>query len=67
MPNRPVIVAADGVWVVRAGGAIIGESARALELIGEALDHGLPWSEVETSPALEALRQHPRLRGRVRS
>ena len=33
MPNRPVIVAADGVWVVRAGGAIIGESARALELI----------------------------------
>jgi uncharacterized protein (DUF427 family) len=33
MPNRPVIVAAEGVWVVRAGGAIIGESARALELV----------------------------------
>ena len=26
MPNRPVIVAADGTWVVRAGGAVIGES-----------------------------------------
>ena len=33
MPNRPVIVAADGTWVVRAGGAVIGESSRALELI----------------------------------
>jgi uncharacterized protein (DUF427 family) len=26
------IVAAEGVWVVRAGGAVIGESTRALEL-----------------------------------
>jgi uncharacterized protein (DUF427 family) len=33
MPNRPVIVAADGTWVVRAGGAVIGESSRAVELI----------------------------------
>ena len=33
MPNQPVIVAADGTWVVRAGGAVIGESSRALELI----------------------------------
>jgi uncharacterized protein (DUF427 family) len=27
-----VIVAADGTWVVRAGGAVIGESSRAMEL-----------------------------------
>ncbi|HET9069437.1 MAG TPA: DUF427 domain-containing protein [Amaricoccus sp.] len=33
MPDRPVIVAADGTWVVRAGGAVIGESSRALEVI----------------------------------
>ena len=33
MPNRPVIVAADGTWVVRAGGSVIGESSRAVELI----------------------------------
>ena len=33
MPDQPVIVAADGTWVVRAGGAVIGESSRALELI----------------------------------
>ena len=33
MPKQPVIVAADGTWVVRAGGAVIGESSRALELI----------------------------------
>ncbi len=31
--SAPVIVAADGTWVVRAGGAVIGESTRALELI----------------------------------
>lgn len=33
MPDTPVIVAADGTWVVRAGGAVIGESSRALELV----------------------------------
>ena len=33
MTNQPKIVAADGTWVVRAGGAVIGESSRALELI----------------------------------
>ena len=33
MPDKPVIVAADGTWVVRAGGAVIGESSRALELV----------------------------------
>ena len=32
-PSTPLIVAADGTWVVRAGGAVIGESTRALELI----------------------------------
>jgi uncharacterized protein (DUF427 family) len=33
MPNRPLIVAAGGTWVVRAGGAVIGESSRAIELV----------------------------------
>lgn len=33
MPKQPVIVAAGGTWVVRAGGAVIGESSRAIELI----------------------------------
>ena len=34
MPVRKLtIVAADGTWVVRAGGAVIGESSRAIELI----------------------------------
>ena len=33
MPERPRIVAAGGTWVVRAGGAVIGESSRAVELI----------------------------------
>lgn len=30
---EPVIVAAPGTWVVRAGGAVIGESDRAVELV----------------------------------
>lgn len=33
LTQEPRIVAAEGVWVVRAGGAVIGESARALELL----------------------------------
>lgn len=32
LSERLRIHAADGVWVVRAGGAVIGESSRALEL-----------------------------------
>jgi serine/threonine-protein kinase len=46
---------------------ILGERTRAVKLITRALDEGLPWSEVETSPALAALRQDPRLRERPRS
>ena len=30
---KPMIVAAEGTWVVRAGGAVIGESERAMALI----------------------------------
>ena len=46
---------------------VLGERTQALKLITRALDEGLPWSEVETSPALDALRQDPRLRERPRS
>ena len=53
MPIRKLIVAAGGTWVVRAGGAVIGESAQAVELSRkdgpgmiyfprEDLGHGLP-------------------------
>jgi uncharacterized protein (DUF427 family) len=33
MESRLAIHPAEGTWVVRAGGAVIGESARALELV----------------------------------
>lgn len=32
MPDNITIAPAEGTWVVRAGGAVIGESSRALEL-----------------------------------
>lgn len=32
MPSHITIAPAEGTWVVRAGGAVIGESSRALEL-----------------------------------
>ena len=32
MPDTITVTPAEGTWVVRAGGAVIGESARALEL-----------------------------------
>lgn len=32
LDNHIVVTQADGTWVIRAGGAIIGESSRALEL-----------------------------------
>jgi len=45
----------------------LGDRSRALELIADALAKGAPWAEVETSPALAALRQDPRVRGWARS
>lgn len=35
MPRDITISPADGTWVVRAGGAVLGESSRALELVEE--------------------------------
>lgn len=38
MSKRITITPAEGTWVIRAGGAVIGESTRALELAEEGLE-----------------------------
>jgi serine/threonine protein kinase/Flp pilus assembly protein TadD len=68
--RRALLLAPQDTKVLFMAGELfehLGDRSRAIKLIADALAKGAAWAEVETSPALAALRQDPRVRGWTRS